>query len=262
MTTPKAIFLDVDGTMLSFTSGQVPQSAVDALMRARAAGILLFAATGRHKNEFERVACLEDLTLDGFVTLNGGYCFAGDTIIYKNPLHPDTVAAVVAHMAHSPFPCMFCEVDDIYINMINQHVENMQNTFNIALPPVCNPVRALSADILQLAAFGHEEEETFLSSLPHSKITRWMEGGFDVVNETTNKWSGILHMLAHFGLAPSEAAAIGDAENDLEMLENAGYSIAMGNADDDVKRCANFVTSHVDEDGLAKAIEHLLGGSL
>jgi len=262
MTIPKAIFLDVDGTMLSFTTGQVPQSAVNALLRAREAGILLFAATGRHKNEFERMACLDDLALDGFVTLNGGYCFARDKIIYKNPLYPDTIAAVVAQMERNPFPCMFCEVDDIYINMINQHVKDMQNTFNIAVPPVCDPTRALLAEIFQLAAFGHEEEEAFLSTLPHSKVTRWMDGGFDIVNESTNKWDGILHMLTHFGLEPQEVVAIGDAENDIEMLAGAGYSIAMGNADDDIKECADFVTSHVDDDGLEKAIDHLLGGKL
>jgi len=68
-------------------------------------------------------------------------------------------------------------------------------------------------------------------------------------------------MLAHFGLEPNEIAAIGDAENDLEMLAGAEYSIAMGNADDDVKKCADFVTGHVDDDGLARTIDHLLGKS-
>ena len=85
-----------------------------------------------------------------------------------------------------------------------------------------------------------------------------MEGGFDVVNAAVNKWEGITHMLRHFGVEPHEAATIGDAENDLEMLANAGFSVAMGNAPDDVKRCAKYVTEHIDKDGLAAAIRWLL----
>ena len=259
MNTPKAIFMDIDGTLLSHSLKRVPKSAVEALRCARENGILLFAATGRSNIELEEVACLGDIKLDGFVTLNGAYCYVGNEVVHKNPLPPAAVAAIVERLAHSPFPCIFCEENKLYINMTNDYVRELQKFLGLSIPPVCDPQQALEADIYQLAVFAtSKEEEAFLRSLPQTKITRWAKDGFDVVNATTNKWTGILHVLMFLGIKPHEAAAIGDAENDVEMLVNAGYSVAMGNADDNIKKCADFVTSHVDDGGLAKAIKHLL----
>jgi len=262
MNTPKAIFIDMDGTLLSHKMSCIPKSAQDALFYAQEKGVLLFIATGRHLNELHQISDLDSLPLAGFVTLNGGYCVVDGEVIHKKPLHPETVRMVVERLAHDPFPCVFCEEVDLYINMINEHVEELQSILSLPLPDICDPLRALDAEIFQIAAFGRAKEEAFLRSLPGTKLTRWMDGGFDLANEDVNKWEGILHVLRHCGIAPHEAAAIGDAENDMEMLKNAGYSVAMGNADDDVKKCAGFVTRHVDNDGLAKAIEHLLGGNI
>jgi Cof subfamily protein (haloacid dehalogenase superfamily) len=258
MNTPKAIFIDVDGTLLSHGTKQVPKSAIDALRYACEKGILLFIATGRSKTELGMIARLRNMPFDGFVTMNGAYCHAGDEVIFKNPLHPADVAAVLNRIAHNPFPCAFCEENDLYINIINELVKELQKSLNLPLPPLGDPQRALGADIYQIVAFGAAQEEAFLRDLPYSKVTRWMEGGYDVVNATVNKWEGILHMLCHFGIKPREAAAIGDGENDIEMLANVGYSVAMGNADDSVKKCAKFVTGHIDDDGFAEAVGYLL----
>ena len=258
MDIPKAIFIDVDGTLLSHETKQVPKSAIHALHYAGEKGVMLFIATGRSRIELGKIARMDDILFNGFVTMNGAYCYVGDDVIFKNPLHPDTVAAVVERIAHNPFPCVFCEENDQYINAVNELVEELQKSLNLPLPPVGDPKRALGTDIYQIAAFGSAQEEAFLRSLPYSKITQWMEGGYDVVNATVNKWEGILHMLRHFGVSPNEAAAIGDGENDMEMLINAGYSVAMGNAADVVKKCAKFVSGHIDDDGLAEAINYLL----
>jgi len=259
MKIPKAIFVDIDGTLLSHTNRRVPKSAVEALHYARDKGVRLFVATGRSKLELGKIAHLDEIPFDGYVTMNGAFCYAGNEVVFKNPLRSETVAAVIERIAKNPFPCMFCEENELYINVKNEYVQKLQESLSLPLPPVGDIYRALDNDIYLIAAFGiTPEEASFLHSLEHSKVTRWMEGGYDMVNGTVNKWEGISHMLSRFGIAPSEAAAIGDEQNDIEMLTNAGYSVAMGNAIDAVKECADFVTAHVDDDGLAKAVEHLL----
>ena len=120
MDAPKAIFIDVDGTLLSHKTKQVPKSAIDALQYAHEKGALLFIATGRHKKELARIICIDDLPMDGFVTMNGGCCYVGDEVIFKKPLHPETIACTVERMVCNPFPCMFCEEDEMYINMIDE----------------------------------------------------------------------------------------------------------------------------------------------
>ena len=256
MSTPKAIFIDIDGTLLSHSTKQVPKSAKDALQYAHNKGVLLFIATGRSKMELGLTEELGGIPFDGFVTMNGAYCYTDNEVVFKNPLRPETVAAVVERIAHNPFPCMFCEEDRQYINMLNAHVKKLQNIISLPLPPLDNPRQALNREIYQIVAFD-VDEEAFLRNLPHTKLTIWMNGGFDVVNATVNKWEGISQMLHHFGLAPHEVAAIGDGENDIEMLANVGFSIAMGNGEDVLKESAKFVTSHIDDDGFKKGIEHL-----
>ena len=72
----------------------------------------------------------------------------------------------------------------------------------------------------------------------------------------SDKSKGILAVLEHFGWKPENVLAIGDAPNDMEMLEFAGVSIAMGNAKQEVKDVADYVTQSVDQHGWAKAMKH------
>ena len=65
-------------------------------------------------------------------------------------------------------------------------------------------------------------------------------------------------MQEHFGILPEETLAIGDNINDLEMLDVAGYSIAIGSARDEVKEKADYVTGTASEDGVLMVLEALL----
>ena len=67
---------------------------------------------------------------------------------------------------------------------------------------------------------------------------------------------GIKQYLEENDILPQETMAFGDGENDIEMLEAAGIGIAMGNADDIVKKSADYVTDSVDDDGIGKALRH------
>ena len=61
-----------------------------------------------------------------------------------------------------------------------------------------------------------------------------------------------------YGFALDEIAAVGDSDNDLAMLKVAGYPVAMGNASQNVKDMAKYVTASNGENGVAKAIRHIL----
>ena len=72
-----------------------------------------------------------------------------------------------------------------------------------------------------------------------------------------NKATGMERYLNHVGISRENCIAIGDGPNDLQMMEYAGISVAMGNARDEVKRLADMVTDHIDEDGILHAFERL-----
>ncbi len=80
----------------------------------------------------------------------------------------------------------------------------------------------------------------------------------DITDPRANKGSVVDFLAAHLSIETSSIAVIGDAHNDLAMFERAGLGIAMGNAVDEVKARADYVTTSHDEDGLAHAISTLV----
>lgn len=84
----KAVFFDIDGTLVSFKTHVVANSTVEAIHQLRAKGIKVFIATGR---QLQCIDNLGNLEVDGYVTLNGGYCIAGkDEVIYKQAFRKKT----------------------------------------------------------------------------------------------------------------------------------------------------------------------------
>ena len=78
----------------------------------------------------------------------------------------------------------------------------------------------------------------------------------DLIAKGGGKSSAILRLLDKMGILPEETIAFGDGENDMGMLELAGIGVAMGNAEEQVRKIADYVTSDIDEDGLEKALKH------
>lgn len=78
---------------------------------------------------------------------------------------------------------------------------------------------------------------------------------FEFMNKNSNKGKGMEALTAHLGLSPEQIICVGDAANDLEMIKFAGLGVAMGNAIDEVKAHANYITASNDDDGVAHIFE-------
>ena len=256
----KAAFFDVDGTLLTSSSGEIPGSAVDALARMRERGVKLFLATGRHKLELTDMLQRYPLHFDGFLTLNSGYCyFADGAVFYKNPLHPGDVAAAVDYLKGPgrSLAVMFREEEARYYSCVSEYVQRIDPE-NFRQVRVGDIGRAVSHDVFQMCPYGTDEEVAgLLSVMPHSKATRWNSYGMDVVPQSGGKSAGLARALELLGISRQEAAAFGDGENDEEMLLFVGTGIAMGNAPGRVKAAADYVTDHIDSGGIAQAVRML-----
>ncbi|QAA34793.1 sugar-phosphatase [Clostridium manihotivorum] len=80
----------------------------------------------------------------------------------------------------------------------------------------------------------------------------------EFLNKESNKGEGVRALAEHLGIKQEEVICVGDAGNDLHMIEFAGLGVAMGNAFDEVKQVANYVTSTNEEDGVAEVIEKFI----
>ena len=92
----RIVFFDVDGTLLSHTTGQVPESTKRALEAVRRKGVRIFIATGRDINELAKLPVLDEVTFDGFLTLNGNIILDENRKMYAgNEIDPGEVEILV-----------------------------------------------------------------------------------------------------------------------------------------------------------------------
>jgi hydroxymethylpyrimidine pyrophosphatase-like HAD family hydrolase len=84
----------------------------------------------------------------------------------------------------------------------------------------------------------------------------------DVTHKDANKGSVVEYLSRHLGVPAAEIATIGDQPNDVLMFKRSGFSIAMGNASDQVKAQASATTDSNEDEGFAKAMERFILGAL
>ena len=251
----KAVFFDIDGTLVSFKTHRVPDSAKRAIAALRAKGVRVFIASGR---QLLAINNLEDLQFDGYVTLNGGYCIVGEQVIYKHSMPSEDMVSLVQYMEEREnFPCIFVHENAFCINYTDERTDEVFRLLNFPQPPTLPLREAATGDIFQLVAFfTKEQEKAIMAVMPHCEATRWNPLFSDVIPKGSSKQVGVDKMLDYFGITLHESMAFGDGGNDVLMFKHVGIGVAMGNAEDEVKRAADYVTDSVDEDGVEKALRH------
>ena len=252
----KAIFFDIDGTLLSHKTNSVPASAVRALELLREKGILTFLATGRNYFELPKIAPLRGLAFDGAVSLNGQYCRNDREVIHRAPLDREAVVTLLRFLEEHPHPAVFVEEGQMYINFHNDHVARVQAAIHSELPPIGDLRRGYEQPIYQVMLYMNDVELETLPRLPNVRLTRWNLGGVDMIHERGGKAVGIAKVLEYYGIDKAETMAFGDGENDVDMFGAVGTAVAMGNACANAKAAADYVTDKVLDDGIWNALKH------
>ena len=250
----KAAFFDVDGTLLSHKTKQVPASTRAALDKLKAAGIHCVIATGRQMPEMERLP-VADIACDGYITMNGQIILNGKKeIIRCTPIDGEAKAYLLKMFEARELPVLLVERDRMYLNFVNDHVIAAQKDISSPVPQVDT---YSGAEIYQVCVYLTDAQSGCLEPLaPLCNISRWHWGGVDIVTKGSDKSVGIRQYLEAQGIRPEECIAFGDGDNDLEMLSYAGIGVAMGNATPAVKAAADYVTTDIDDNGIENALRH------
>ena len=139
--------------------------------------------------------------------------------------------------------------DRIFRQMLNVH--NMREDNNVE--------QILQQRILQLTpVISVAEEKQIMPYLSGCVSSRWYPDFADITATNANKGNGLLDIISHEGISIDETMAFGDGGNDLSIIEKAGLSVAMGNANQALKEVADYVTSSVDEDGVYNAMKRFV----
>lgn len=253
----KIVVTDIDGTLLSHKKGQIPESAIKAIKDLQRNGVLVFLASGRNFYLIKKSGVLNYVKPDGFITMNGANVIIDGKVIYRYPIPTEDVDALIKFAKRLRFGLTLIEETEGHINIIDERVISAHEKFGTRFPQPRSYPDHYDRVVYQAIAFcDNFDESLFLPHIPDCKSARWDEYAVDIMPKDSDKSKGLLAVLEYYKLQPENILALGDGLNDREMLNFAGIGVAMGNAHDELKESADYVTDDIDEDGWAKAIRH------
>lgn len=252
----KAIFFDIDGTLVSCNTHSIPKSTIYALDQARKQGVKLYIATGRSKSAINN---LEGYDFDGYITMNGSICYnaEGEVLYSKSLLHTDVLQITEILKRKSNIACFIIGEKETFIVNRTKQVDDFTRLLNFPEYPDMNVNDIPNMKVYQITPFfTHEDEKLYMPFLENCVGGRWHTDFLDISRKGNTKALGIDHIIEHYDIALDECMAFGDGGNDLDMVKHAGIGVAMGNAIDKLKEVSDYVTDSVDDDGILNALKH------
>ena len=256
----KALFFDIDGTLLSEGKDRkVPESARKALLQAREKGHLVFVNTGRTWCETKEIRHLIDA--DGWLCGCGTYLMAEGEVIYDWRIAPERGAELIKLIRD-------CGMDGV--------LEGVEACYMQKAPSPASAVEQCRQDF---SALGIVSEKTWddegisfskfcLVTDENSCLERFKEETredlevidrgstfVEVVPREHSKAAAIERILRQYGLSLEDAWVFGDSMNDLSMFQYVPNAVVMGKHDKELESYASFITKTVEEDGIAFAME-------
>ncbi len=252
----KAIFFDIDGTLVSFKTHKVPETVVQAIDQIRRLGIKVFINTGRM---YAQTTNVQHIEFDGYVCYNGACLLDGKgNVIYSDPIPKDELLKLQKYEESNPFPLVFLQENEMTANTRHEDIDWLAGHINVPIPRVDSYERIFETPVYQFCAFLPEDRMKYVTEnvMTDCVATQWTPQFFDVNMSHITKGDGMERMLKIFGYDLSQAMAFGDGGNDISMIRAAGVGVAMGNATIETKAAANYITSSVDNDGVIQALSH------
>jgi Cof subfamily protein (haloacid dehalogenase superfamily) len=176
------------------------------------------------------------------------------------PVALEAIAAIQAAGFH-----LNCYVDDLlYVAEVTPEARAYADFQHLEIHAVGDLASWLAADPTKLVAVGDPEalDELEAELKPRFDgrlyISKSLPYFLEVASPEVSKAGGLAFVAERLGFRPDETIAFGDGENDVDLLEWAGYGVAVANAHDEVLRRADLVCPPVEEEGVAQVIEAFL----
>lgn len=254
----RAAFFDIDGTLVSFKTHKIPQSAVDAIRAFHDRGGRVYISTGRPIAIVTNIGQISDI-VDGYITFNGAYTFVGNDDISIDAIPDSDVQVMLKDADVNGYPVIVCGKRDLVVYNYHEIFDEVfVDELGVTNIDINKRISALQGQpILQLTPFFRlDAEKKVMPRMPHCISARWNPQFTDITRSGADKGNALRMLAAHEGLDISECIAFGDGGNDISILRAAGIGVAMGNAADGVKASADYVTTYIDDDGIANAFRH------
>lgn len=251
----KIVFFDIDGTLLG-SDGKICSSTKDALNRLRSNGVFVAIATGRAPFMFKNIR--KELEIETYVSFNGQYVVFENEIIFNRELNPLELKKLIDFSKENGHSLVFQDHEAMRANQKDQSfIKDSLGSIQFSYPKF-DPNYYQKRSIFQALLFSEEKEDAlYWDKFPGFDFVRWHRFATDVLPHGGSKAFGIREIVKKLATTQDHVYAFGDGLNDVQMLTDVGTGVAMGNAKEEVKRVADFVTDDVDNDGIFKGLKHL-----
>lgn len=253
----KIIFIDVDNTLYDHKNGEFPPSTVAALNKAHANGVKIVISSGRSLALIDNIGATKIAPIFGYVAANGAMVYdEKGRLMFDTSFSPEDMRYIFQECAKQKVGLQYINDKQDYINIpLNDSVKKACDDFRMPYPLV-KPFEG--ERICQLLMFADEEEEKRVAYAFKDRFNlhRFHPFCVDIIAENNNKGTAVKKFLELTRIKKEEAMAIGDGDNDVQMLNNVGYGVAMGNATETLKKAADYVTTSVDKRGVYNALKH------
>lgn len=264
------IAFDMDGTLLN-SNKELLDETVEAIEEAVSAGKIVVISTGRCVGELTPyLNRLKDIRY--LITISGAFVY--DNVkrmpVFEKPLPPETVSNMLSiSESYDQLTQLMSEKPiiqyDKYSNIDNYHMRQYHSLYT-----------ATAVITENLSSYYHNHQpRVYKFNMFHKNITdreamfrRFAhfdttivfseETGLECTVKGISKATGLRALCEAIGVPIERTIAVGDADNDLEIIRAAGLGIAMGNANDNVRSAANVVVADCDHNGCAQAIRDYL----
>ena len=252
--TTKAIFLDIDGTLLLHGKGPFTED-IEQLEEARKQGHCIFLNTGRSLANIPPRMLMASY-IDGIIAGGGAHVIINGKTIYHKWIPEDVLALICDYYLRSGKWCILEGETNLY--GINHQTDLTILDFVIEILPVKNitdfSTLYKGARVTKLTMHGRITDEERVALQDYFQLNPFPNYAEGILRGET-KASGMEIALNVLGIARENSIAIGDSLNDVDMVRFAGMGIAMGNACDELKNIACAITLECGRGGVSHALK-------
>jgi Cof subfamily protein (haloacid dehalogenase superfamily) len=258
------VIADVDGTLVT-PDKALTEPARDAVRQVIAAGIAFTITSGRPPLGMKML--IEPLGLkDPIAAFNGGVIVRPDLSVLRQHLLPQAAAQSAASIIarHGLDVWLYTDQDWFVRRRDAPHVAREEWTvkFPPKVAPAYDRLLGRAAKLVGVsddyAAVARCEQDVQKDCGAEVSASRSQPYYLDVTHPQANKGEVVAVLSQMLNIPPEKIATIGDGPNDVLMFRRSGLSIAMGNAADEVKQAATFVTASNQEEGFAQAMQRFV----
>ncbi|MGN0373055.1 MAG: HAD family hydrolase [Enterocloster sp.] len=254
----RIVSFDLDMTLLDHKTWKVPDSAMEAIRLLRRDSIIVIAS-GRNMDHELSVGFQELIKPDAVIHLNGTRVVAEGEILYEHLMDRQRLHRLLAYAQENGISLgLSLDSYDYFTNPDNV-IEYDKKRWGSSDRNFRDPWELEQLPVRTLVYIGGPERiEELETAFPDMKFPLFSgRMGADVVEQEASKAKGLERLCRYYGIDRSQTVAFGDSMNDFEIICEAGIGVAMGNAVEELKAAADYVTDSIERDGVWNACRYL-----